>query len=273
MMLNSPLVSIIVPNYNNAKYLTDCIESIQNQSYKNIEIIIVDDCSTDNSMSILTELSNKYNNIIIYKNEKNRGVSYSRNLGIIKSSGDFFSTLDPDDQYYSDKIELEVKKIISKPNEDIIVYSGFNSVNENLEPIPFKAKLTNFNAVNGWIYKKLCYMVIPVPRDMLMKKDQFISVGGFNESMSLYEDWDFKLRLAKKYKFLFSGSKGVKYRRHSSGLSSVDFNKHLEIMLRIFNKYTENPNISLFTLINSKGNLSKIVKSICYLPFVNYFFK
>lgn len=273
MTTDNPLVSIIIPNYNNAIYLEKCIKSIQNQTYNNIEIIIVDDCSTDDSMLVLKDMEKKYSNIHIYQNKINKGVSFSRNFGIRQSNGEYFSTLDPDDEYYSDKIELEVKKIISSTDKDIIVYSGFNSVDENSNPIPFKTKLTKFNSANGWIHKKLCYMVIPVPRDMLMRKEQFMSVGGFNESMSLYEDWDFKLRLAEKYKFFFSGSKGVKYRRHSSGLSSVHFEKHFQIMIDIFNKYTKKPNVTLFKIINDKKITSKIVKSIFYLPFINFIFK
>ncbi|MBA0217466.1 glycosyltransferase family 2 protein [Pectobacterium brasiliense] len=272
-MIVEPLVSIIIPNYNNSFYLKSCIDSIQNQSYKNIEIIIVDDCSTDNSIEVLKEIQKKYKNVYLYKNKINMGVSYTRNLGVKKSNGTFISTLDPDDEYYEDKIYSEVTKILSIPDVNAIIYSGFNSVDENLKPIRLKTKINKFNAAEGDLYNRLCYMVIPVPRDMLMRKQHFISVGGFNESMSLYEDWDLKLRLAKKYNFYYSGSKGVKYRRHSSGLSSLSFNKHFEVMIKVFYKYTKNPNVKLFKIINNKNKMSKFIKLICYLPFVNFFFK
>ncbi|WP_421351094.1 glycosyltransferase family 2 protein [Aeromonas veronii] len=274
---NVPLVTIVIPNYNNGKYLPGCLKELSKQTYNYIEIIVVDDCSTDDSVYILEDLKKHYHNLKVYKNEINRGVSYSRNFGVSVSSGEYITTLDPDDVFYHDKIEKEIATINSlskKGLQDIIAYSGFNSVDDDMNNIPFKSRLSKNNAVNGWVFKRILYMSSPVPRDMLFTKKQFYTVGGFNETMSLYEDWEFKLRLARTYQFYFSGSPGVKYRRHKKGLSSVDFSIHQKIMGDIFTSYNKTKGgYLLFKLINGKGFLSKGIKFLLYFPVFSVFFK
>ncbi|EKO3611305.1 glycosyltransferase family 2 protein [Vibrio metschnikovii] len=269
-----PLVTVVIPNYNNARYLRSSINSVKSQTYKNIEILVIDDCSTDESLDVLKELSLCTPNLLFYSNDENRGVSYTRNRGIEMSKGEFITTLDPDDLYYENKIECEVKAMQLMQGKAII-FSGFNSVNDNLDNILFKTKLTKFTACNGSIFKKILYMSIPIPRDMLFTKQQFLSVNGFDENLNLYEDWDFKLKLAKKYKFYFSGSPGVKYRRHKSGLSSVDFEKHERVMKDIFLKHSDRLNDSyyFFTLLNFKGYISKLIKFILYIPIFHFIFQ
>lgn len=267
-----PLVSVVIPNYNNAEFLKDSIDSVKAQTYSNIEILVVDDCSTDTSLEVLSELLLTTPHLKIYKNDHNKGVSFSRNQGVVYATGDYITTLDPDDVYYPDKIEREMNLILSKRGENVVVYSGFNSVDEELHEIPFKSKLTKFNSANGFIFKKLLYMSIPVPRDMLFSKEQFFSVGGFDENMKLYEDWDFKLKLASKYKFYYSGSRGVKYRRHSNGLSAVDFSKHKIVMKDVFLKHAAVVGgiYPIFRIINGRGLLSKAIKIIIYTPIFNF---
>ena len=99
------LVSIIIPVYNMEKYLNDCIESVVNQTYKNIEIICVDDVSTDHSLSILEKYANQDTRIQIIRNEKNGGLSFSRNKGFEKARGKYTYYLDSDDCLKADAIE------------------------------------------------------------------------------------------------------------------------------------------------------------------------
>lgn len=94
---NDPLVSIIVPVYNTGMYLKECLGSIFNQTYKKIEVIIVNDCSTDDSLSIINDFMNKHNNIVFINHNKNLGLSESRNDGINICSGEYISFVDSDD--------------------------------------------------------------------------------------------------------------------------------------------------------------------------------
>lgn len=102
--MNSGLVSVVVPVYNVEKYLKKCVESIVNQSYKNIEVIIINDGSTDSSPKICQELERKYSNIKVI-NQKNKGLSSARNKGIEVAKGDYITFLDSDDYYDLDTIE------------------------------------------------------------------------------------------------------------------------------------------------------------------------
>ena len=106
-------ISIIVPVYNVEKYVDNCISSILNQSYKNIELIIIDDKSTDDSYEIISKYSKK---AIILQNKKNSGLSYTRNVGLDKATGDYISFIDSDDyipeNFYEELINSRKEKYI-----------------------------------------------------------------------------------------------------------------------------------------------------------------
>ena len=118
-----PKISVFLPIYNMQKYIKNAINSIQKQTLKNIEIIAVNDFSTDKTYDILKELSLKDKRIKIINNTKNYGLLYSRAMGIIHSSGEYLMNLDPDDVFNdSDNLEYLYKKI-TRYNTDIISFS------------------------------------------------------------------------------------------------------------------------------------------------------
>ena len=117
------MVSIIIPVYNVSKYLRTCLDSVINQTYKDLEIICINDGSTDDSLEILKEYSNKDNRIIII-DKKNAGVSAARNDGIEKSSGEYLFCMDSDDYIDNDFIEVFYNNA-KKNNSDLVVLSTF----------------------------------------------------------------------------------------------------------------------------------------------------
>lgn len=121
--MKEALISVIVPVYNVEKYLDECVESIVNQTYKNLEIILVDDGSTDNSGKICDELAKKDNRIHVIHKE-NGGLSDARNVGIDVSTGDYIQFIDSDDYIEHDMIEFLVSNII-KYNADISICSNY----------------------------------------------------------------------------------------------------------------------------------------------------
>lgn len=123
------LVSVIIPVYNASKTIEKTIESVLCQSYTDFEIIIIDDCSNDNSFEIARELSKSDNRIILYRNQKNLGVAKTRNVGISIAKGEFISFLDSDDVWKSSKLEKQLKYIEQK-NADIC-YTSYEMVNNN----------------------------------------------------------------------------------------------------------------------------------------------
>ncbi|MDF4756482.1 glycosyltransferase family A protein, partial [Vibrio parahaemolyticus] len=111
MMEQTQLVSVIVPLYNAEKYIEETMESILNQTYKNIEIVIVDDGSKDQSSSIVKNLKKKYPEQIKYILQENQGVSVARNTGIENASGEYISFLDSDDLWHPTKIEKQIESM------------------------------------------------------------------------------------------------------------------------------------------------------------------
>lgn len=132
------LVSIVVPVFNTEKYIKKCIESLENQTYKDIEIIIINDASPDSSDSVIKELQAKYSNIKYIKLEKNLGVSSARNIGIENSTGKWLIFLDSDDTFYSNAIERLVEN--KKNTEELVIGNFSRQIGENIVKQDFLIK-------------------------------------------------------------------------------------------------------------------------------------
>ena len=120
-------VSVIIPVYNSSKHIKECIESVINQTYKNIEIIVVDDASSDNSTEIIKNINDSRINILQLK--QNVGVATARNKGIKESTGDYICFLDSDDYWALDKLEKQVKFI--ETNNYTFIYAGYEFLKNN----------------------------------------------------------------------------------------------------------------------------------------------
>ena len=116
------LVSIVIPVYNVEDYLEQCLQSVINQTYKNLELIVINDGSTDSSGDIIERYVKKYNNIICV-NQKNSGLSYSRNVGLDKSNGKYIYFLDSDDFLESETI-AECVELAERENLDILQFDA-----------------------------------------------------------------------------------------------------------------------------------------------------
>ena len=123
------LVSIITPVYNGEKYIEKCIESVLNQTYKNLEMIIVDDGSIDNSENIIKKYTKENSFIKYIKLKENRGISNARNVALKNATGRFVAFLDCDDIYYKDKIKKQVNFMIE--NNYFFTYTSYNLIDEN----------------------------------------------------------------------------------------------------------------------------------------------
>ncbi len=238
MTISSNTVSIIIANYNNAKYLPKCFDSILQQTFKDIEIVVVDDCSTDHSREIIQSYVAQnpgfFTPVFL---PKNMGVARARHEGILKAKGHYITTLDADDQYAdASKLDKEMKLVLDykiKHNEDIIAFSNillkFNDATTHLVG-------KGDNIVEGKIIEPIMARSCMIPRDFILQKSAYFEVGGYDHRLQIYEDWDLKIRLAAKYKFIYSGVTGVVYVRHGKGLSNAPLNFHIKITKKIFCK-------------------------------------
>lgn len=124
-----PLVSIVTPTYNSEKFVAETIESVLQQSYQNWEMIIVNDASIDNTLTILKEYAREDKRIKIINNSRNLGVAKSRNIAIEAALGDYIAFLDSDDVWFQDKLEKQIAFILE--NKLVISYSAYNTINEH----------------------------------------------------------------------------------------------------------------------------------------------
>ena len=226
------LISVVVPNYNNVAYLTDCINSIQKQTHQNLEIIILDDKSTDSSRDLINELADADSRIKKIFNTNNIGISRNRNNGIMIASGVYITTLDADDYLIDErKIELERDILESHQDENIIAFSNYLLVNGHGKVL--KEQPTN-QVMEGDLFSCVFSRTCMIPRDYMFTKKQYVDSGGLNPELRMYEDWDLKIRMSKNNKFIYTCVDGIGYRRHGEGLSSVNRAGHYKWLNRVF---------------------------------------
>ena len=127
--MSTPLISIITPNYNCSRFIAETIESVLAQTYTNWEMIIVDDCSTDNSYEIALNYSKKDSRIKVYKNENNSGAAFSRNKAIEIAKGEYIAFLDSDDLWSLDKLEKQLR--FMQENNYFFTYTNFEHIDED----------------------------------------------------------------------------------------------------------------------------------------------
>lgn len=159
-----PLISVVVPVYGTEKYLRKCLDSILNQTYKNIEIIVVNDCSKDNSDQIIQEYMLKYDNIKCVRHKKNRGLFQARISGAEEATGDYIAFVDSDDHISCDFYRLLVRKAV-ETSSDIVVGNFYleyeNGSREYFNLDPFHSSefvLENDEVIKEFMrYEGLCY--------------------------------------------------------------------------------------------------------------------
>jgi glycosyltransferase involved in cell wall biosynthesis len=190
----NPKVSVLIPLYNAESYISETIKSALNQTYKNIEIIIVDDGSTDNSYDIAK--SNKSETVKVYK-QKNSGASAARNNAFSKCSGNLIQYLDADDILHPQKIENQVKEY-TRGNEPNIIISGiwgrFEKKKENVR-WENQAINKNYNKPIEWLIDSWNGQGMAQPGVWLTPRHIIEKVGPWNESLSLNDDGEFFCRV------------------------------------------------------------------------------
>lgn len=207
------LCSVIMPVYNSEKYVSNAIESVLSQTYSNLELIIIDDCSTDNSICIINEYLNKDIRIKLLHNKTNKGCAFCRNIGVEKSCGEFIAFIDSDDIWLPSKVEQQIK--FMSTNNTNMVYTSYVIVDSYGSEIKKRF-------IKDYIYiSDLLKENSVIFSTTIFKSD---CIRGINFQDKWYhEDYVFLLEYIKRYRFL-SGINDVlvKYRVHSQGRS---FNK------------------------------------------------
>src|SRR3989338_11113517 len=193
----TPLVSVILPTYNRAKYITKAIESVWRQSYKNLELIIINDASTDATGELVSVFSKHNPRITILRNETNLGIVASLNKGIKAAQGKYIARLDDDDVWCDDKkIEKQVDFLEKNP-EYCLTGGGVIKIDKNGKEIVRYLLPEKDEDIRKTILINNAFAHTTV----LFRKDTFLKVGGYDEQFAFIEDWDLWLKMGKIGKF------------------------------------------------------------------------
>lgn len=249
------MISVIIPIYNRARYIRDCLESVFKQTYKDYEIILVDDGSTDNLREVLVPYMKGIN--YIYK--ENGGAASARNLGIKNAKGDYIAFLDSDDKWLDFKLDLEMQ-VLSRFPEAAFIFTDFSCFSDKKGKIAdsyirtYFFTLETYNLEFGKLFNSHCSLkdldvrILYLPESInvysgnvfkevllgpffstftvLMRKHCIENVALFDESLNTGEDYEFFARVAKQFDVVYINYPTVAYRRfHEDQLSGP----HMEV--------------------------------------------
>lgn len=227
-------VGVVVPTYNCRDYLEDCIESLLRQSHKPTEIVICDDCSQDNTQEIILRYQTKYDGLIksiLHKN--NGGISNNFNSGLENIQTDYISIISGDDFWHTDKLKLEVEALRENPK---CRWAYSNSVLTDKEGNFLEPFRREYDGAEGQILFEILTHEMTL-RNWLIEKSLLDSIGLFDESLFIFEDWDFKIRLAAKASVKHIAHDSVFYRVHGKGISSSPGNVYFESLIKVYKKH------------------------------------
>ena len=206
------LVSVVMPTYNGGKFLPLAVESILNQSYKNLELIVIDDGSTDGSVERLSAFSDSRLRII--KNPSNSGVVYSRNIGILSAAGQLVAMLDSDDLAYPDRLQKQVDVFYQDPDLSLLGSAA--------DVIDSDGRLVSSMGVTGdsaAIKKNILISNQFIQSSVMFKRDLAINLGMYSSQYPLAEDYAFWIKFVIANKVSNLTEKLVAYRVHESQVS------------------------------------------------------
>jgi len=228
-----PLVSIITPTYNREEYLVFAIESVLSQSFKDFEMLIIDDGSTDNTKDLVKRY--RYDQRIHYFYQQNKGQSVARNTGLKQARGEYICFLDSDDLFKPDKLTRQIAFLKSNP-EISITHSDEELIDEKGHVF----SMYNMKRHSGILYEKLLIDNFVSIGTVMVRRECFDELGMFDESIKVADDYELWLRFATKYKFHYEAEYLAQYRMMKDQLSTdktARFNSNKKIIEAFFLRY------------------------------------
>ena len=207
MPSNLPLVSVLMTAYNRDKYIAEAIESVLHSTYKNFELIIVDDCSTDNTFEIANSFLAKDGRVKLYKNEKNLGQFANRNRAIELSKGEYIKFLDSDDKLYGEGLQTMVNSMTDFPDAGF----GVPCLEKYTGKLPFQLSPHDSVAKHYAGDNHLCYG----PTGSIFKRSAILQAGLFEEKYGILTDTLLNIKTASLYPTVFFERNLFYWRRHN----------------------------------------------------------
>lgn len=249
------LVSVVIPAYNAARYIERTLASVLCQTYQNLEIIVVDDGSQDETSTLVQAIAQQDWRVQLLQ-QSNQGVASARNAGINHARGRFIAPLDADDIWYPHNIEKQVKRLqIAGPNVGVC-YAWSIDIDSKEQPIGnYRAA-----AIEGSVYRSLiCHNFIGNASATVIRRSALSKVGCYDITLKHHEaqgceDWDLYLRLANKYQYCFVPDFLIGYRKAASSMSANNYrmSRSHKMMLQAVKK--AHPEIPSFLYKLSKSS-------------------
>jgi len=214
MSSKTPLVSVVMPAYNAEKYISEAIESILNQTFKDFEFIIINDGSTDSTPNIIDKYARLDKRIIVLNNEKNLNIAESRNRGVEIAKGKYIATMDSDDRALPDRLKNQLEFLES--NKDIAISIGNINIMDGKGVFQYTR---NYPVADKDIRSKV-YRFNPFPNPTIMcRREVYEKNGKYNNAYVPIDDFDFWLRAGTQFKFGNCGNIVLDYRVASKSAS------------------------------------------------------
>ena len=239
------IVSVIIPVFNRENLVSSAIESVLAQTYDSIEIILINDGSTDKSLSILKKYEEKFPHKIKVLDQDNQGQAKARNTGITNSSGGFIAFLDSDDIWLPTKLEEQLKHFTDRVG---LVYSGIEIIDDS--GVVLKRERAN-ERLQGLIFPELLVENRMTGGSVVVSREALNKVGYFDPSFQAAENWDLWLRICREFEARAIGHPLIQYRIHNDNMSKNDI-LMLESKRKIIEKHADKYSVDQKVKLYSK---------------------
>ena len=213
-----PKVSVIMACHDSSKFVGEAITSVLRQTFHDLELILVDDCSTDNTLEIVKGYQARDGRIVVISLPNNEGPAIARNVGIAAAKGEWLGILDSDDVAMPERFE-EQMKLADNRKDVVLIASGSISTNEKGQPIKDHKYPTDHKSLVRRLHTKQAF---PHHSSMVYRRDVVEKLGGFNSRYVGSEDYDLWLRLSEVGKVAAIGKPLVKFRTHEHNISKSE---------------------------------------------------
>ena len=224
------MVSVIIPSYNREKTIERSIRSVLNQTYRDMEVWVIDDCSTDKTENVVAEIMQEDNRLKYHRLDSNSGACVARNVGLELASGEYIAFQDSDDEWMPNKLEQQIE--VMKKNNALISFCQLNKINYASDPYIFPVRKGGLVDRN-----ELLRDSIVSTQTIVARKECFDAIK-FDPEMPRYQDYDICIRLSAVYDFYFVDTPLVNMYLQDDSITQ-NWNKMILALTRIQNKYAD----------------------------------
>lgn len=226
-----PMISVVLPTYNGETYIREAVGSILTQTFQDFELIIVDDCSTDRTPAILEELAESDRRIRVIRNQENRKLPKSLNIGFAEASGQFFTWTSDDNKYGREALETMLGVLLDEPETDI-VYAYYDLIDSDGKIISDEThwKTLESRDINRWNAEADGELWNWAGACFLYRRNVHEKLHGYDETLFLAEDFDFWVRALRYFQYKQLKQRLYQYRVHGRSLTAT---RELEILEKV----------------------------------------